>query len=50
MKKFTILTVFIFAMLWGISQQSVVRLIEYKPAPGQHINIENIGTPQPPKK
>jgi hypothetical protein len=50
MKKFTILTVFIFAMLWGISQQSVVRLIEYKPAPGQHINIENIGTPQSAQK
>ncbi|MBW6534318.1 MAG: T9SS type A sorting domain-containing protein [Mariniphaga sp.] len=50
MKKITILTVFIFAMLWGNSQQTVVRLIEYKPAPGQHINIENIGTPQSAQK
>jgi hypothetical protein len=50
MKKFAILTVFIFAMLWGISQQSAVRLIEYKPAPGQHINIENIGTPEAAQK
>jgi len=50
MKKFTILTVFIFAMLWGVSQQSAVRLIEYKPAPGQHINIENIGTPEAAQK
>jgi len=50
MKKITILTVFIFAMLWGISQDSAVRLIDYQPAPGQHINIENVGTPDAAQK
>jgi hypothetical protein len=50
MKKITILTVFIFLVLWGVSQHSIVWLLEYKPAPGQHINIENIGTPDAAQK
>jgi hypothetical protein len=46
MKKITCLAVNIFLGLSGFSQHSGVGLIEYQPAPGQHINIENIGTPE----
>lgn len=50
MKKITILTLFLFLAWCGFSQQPAVRLIEYKPAPGQHINLENIGTPAAAQK
>ena len=28
------------------SQNTAVKLINYQPAPGQHINVEHVGTPQ----
>ena len=31
---------------FAFSQNIVNRVVEYKPAPGQHINIESVGTPQ----
>lgn len=50
MKKITILSVFAFAALSAFSQQPAVRLVEYQPAPGQHINLENSGTPAAAQK
>ncbi|MEE4286151.1 MAG: hypothetical protein V2I31_08390, partial [Mariniphaga sp.] len=50
MKKITILSVFVFSTFLAISQESAFRLINYQPAPGQHINIENIGTPDAAQK
>lgn len=46
MKKITILSVFVLLELVCLAQNSASKLWEYRPAPGQHINIENIGTPQ----
>jgi hypothetical protein len=42
------LMIFLFVALpfWGFSQKNGFRYVEYKPAPGQHINIETIGTPE----
>ncbi len=46
MKKITILSVFVLLGLVCLAQNSASKLWEFRPAPGQHINIENIGTPQ----
>ncbi len=46
MKNLTLILV-ILSMYWaGQAQQTSFQVIGYKPAPGQHINTENIGTPQ----
>ncbi len=45
MKKITIYLLFAVLCADCFSQNSATRLFEYTPAPGQHINIENIGTP-----
>jgi hypothetical protein len=50
MKKIKILSVLAISTLCGFSQHVANELIEYRPAPGQHINIENIGTPQAAQK
>jgi hypothetical protein len=50
MKKNTIPYLFLFFVLQGFSQQTGIKLLEYNPAPGQHINIENIGTPAAAQK
>ncbi|WP_372933690.1 T9SS type A sorting domain-containing protein [Mariniphaga sediminis] len=50
MKKITILSVFMASAMCGFSQSAAKRLIEYRPAPGQHMNMENIGTPQAAQK
>ena len=43
-------SIFVLALLcasWPlVAQVSSFELVGYKPAPGQHINIENIGTPE----
>ncbi len=50
MKKITCLAVVVFTVLSGFAQRSAFRLIEYRPAPGQHINVGNTGTPQAAQK
>ncbi len=50
MKKNILLIIFIMSMAKVFSQHATFRLIEYVPAPGQHINIENLGTPQAAEK
>jgi hypothetical protein len=50
MKKIKILSVLALSTLCGFSQHVANELIEYRPAPGQHINIANIGTPQSAQK
>lgn len=50
MKKINILSVLAISTLSGFSQHVANKLIEYRPAPGQHINVENIGTPQAAQK
>ncbi|MDD2380782.1 MAG: T9SS type A sorting domain-containing protein [Mariniphaga sp.] len=45
MKKFKISLFLLVLVLHGFSQSTAIRLIEYKPAPGQHINMESSGTP-----
>ncbi|MCG6187741.1 T9SS type A sorting domain-containing protein [Maribellus maritimus] len=46
MKKIKLLYAILGIPYFAISQNVVNRVMEYKPAPGQHINIESIGTPQ----
>jgi len=48
MKKFLLIGL----LFWVIAgrSQNIARVIEYRPAPGQHINLEQIGTPQAAKK
>ena len=46
MNKLTFLLALFCVVLSAHSQDLGFNVIEYKPAPGQHINIENIGTPQ----
>jgi hypothetical protein len=46
MKKNIFLVIFMMSLPDVFSQHAATRLIEYVPAPGQHINIENLGTPQ----
>lgn len=50
MKKITSLFACTLFALTGFSQNSVTHLWEYRPAPGQHINVENVGTPQAAQK
>jgi hypothetical protein len=50
MKKISILIIFMMILPDVFSQHAATRLIEYVPAPGQHINIENLGTPQAAQK
>ncbi|WP_372947170.1 T9SS type A sorting domain-containing protein [Mariniphaga sp.] len=50
MKKITILSVFVLLGLACLAQNTALKLREYRPAPGQHINIENIGTPEAAQK
>ncbi|MFW5755565.1 MAG: Ig-like domain-containing protein, partial [Tangfeifania sp.] len=46
MKKFNLIILVMVAPFWSIAQTNSFRLVEYFPAPGQHINIESAGTPQ----
>ncbi len=46
MKKLKLLIAILGLPCFLASQNYVNRVLEYKPAPGQHINIESIGTPQ----
>lgn len=46
MKKITNLFACTFLAITGFAQSGAAELLKYRPAPGQHINIENIGTPQ----
>lgn len=50
MKKITNLFACTLFGLAGFSQNTALRVLEYRPAPGQHINVENIGTPQAAQK
>ena len=50
MKKISLLFILIILVFTIYSQNSAGILIDYVPAPGQHINIENIGTPQAAQK
>ncbi len=50
MKKFSTLIFLLGIAGFAVSQNTVNRVLEYKPAPGQHINIESIGTPQAAEK
>ncbi|SHE33200.1 Por secretion system C-terminal sorting domain-containing protein [Mariniphaga anaerophila] len=50
MKRIFILYVFVFAANIVFSQQSGFSLLEYKPAPGQHINQQYVGTPAAAQK
>ncbi len=45
-----LLHIFIVSVLPGFSQNVTSYLVDYNPAPGQHINIETIGTPQAAQK
>ena len=46
MNRLTFLLALFCVVLSAHSQDLGFEVIEYKPAPGQHINLENIGTPQ----
>jgi hypothetical protein len=46
MKKFNLIFLLVIVPLWNFAQTNNFSLVEYFPAPGQHINIDNIGTPQ----
>ena len=46
MKNLNLIFLLLVVPFWGISQTNDFELVDYVPAPGQHINIELIGTPQ----
>ena len=46
MKKMKLFYLLLGLPLLGNTQNVASGVLEYYPAPGQHINIENIGTPQ----
>jgi hypothetical protein len=50
MKKNTLLFFFLWLFLYGYPQQTAFTLLEYRPAPGQHINLDNTGTPAAAQK
>ncbi|HKL34613.1 MAG TPA: T9SS type A sorting domain-containing protein [Tangfeifania sp.] len=46
MKNLKLIFLLTIAPFWSIAQTNNFSLVEYFPAPGQHINIESVGTPQ----
>jgi hypothetical protein len=50
MKKTILLVIILLHVMYVYSQHAATRLIEYLPAPGQHINIETLGTPMAAQK
>jgi len=46
MKKLNLIAAMLAVSGFTSSQNTANRVVEYKPAPGQHINIESVGTPQ----
>lgn len=46
MKNLNLIFLLVIVPFWNFAQTNSFSLVEYFPAPGQHINIENIGTPQ----
>jgi hypothetical protein len=50
MNKFACISVLAFFVSFATAQELSTGLVEYFPAPGQHINIENIGTPKAAQK
>ena len=46
MKNLNLIFLLVTVPLWNIAQTNDFSLVEYFPAPGQHINIESVGTPQ----
>ncbi|MFW5831635.1 MAG: hypothetical protein ACOCVA_05255 [Prolixibacteraceae bacterium] len=50
MKKKLQLTVLLLFGTFAVCAQNIARVVEYRPAPGQHINLEQIGTPEAAQK
>jgi len=46
MKNLNLIFFLVVAPFWIFAQPNSFSLVEYSPAPGQHINIESVGTPQ----